>query len=219
MFVPSGLDSKARNQELSLAKSVDWIGGALVTGGLIALLFALTEGNIAGWSTAWIYMLLIIAFLLIGIFIAWQWYLENHMHRPPLVKISIFRNHLFSTAMIIMGVCFGVVGDFNIYASYLWQDYQALSAIQTMLRFLPAAICGVIVAIIVSRLISKVPGYIILLTGQFSLSMACLLMAVPIPAGTSYFAYGFIAMILSVIGADTAWSSLTLFTSKSLPEG
>jgi H+/Cl- antiporter ClcA len=74
--------------------------------------------------------------------------------------------------MIIMGVCFGVVGDFNIYASYLWQDYQALSPIQTTLRFLPAAICGVIVTIIVSQLISKVPAYKILLTGQFTLSVA-----------------------------------------------
>jgi MFS family permease len=73
-FVPSRLNSaKVRDQELSLAKSVDWIGGALVTGGLIALLFALTEGNIVGWSTTRISVLLIIAFLLIGIFIAWQW--------------------------------------------------------------------------------------------------------------------------------------------------
>jgi MFS family permease len=219
IFVPSGLDHiKERSPEVSLAKSVDWIGGALITGGLIALLFSLTEGNVVGWSSTWIYMLLMIAFLLIGMFIAWEWYLENHTDRPPLMKMSMFHNLLFSTAMVIMAVCFGVVGDFNVYASYLWQDYEAQSPIQTALRFVPAAVCGVIVAIIVSRLISKVPGYMMLLTGQLALSVACLLMAAPIRTNVSYFACDLIAMILSVIGADTAWPILTLFTSKSLPE-
>jgi MFS family permease len=221
LFIPSGLDNanvRAR-EELSLTKSVDWIGGALVTGGLIALLFTLTEGNIVGWTTTWVYMLLTIAFLLIANFIAWEWYLEKHTERPPLIKMSMFRNPLFSTAMVIMAVSFGVIGTFNIYASYLWQDYQALSPIQTTLRFLPAAICGTAVAAIVSRLISKVPVYVLLLAAQFALSVACLLMAIPIPPGTSYFAYGLIAMILSVVGADTTWPSLTLFMSKSLPQG
>ena len=42
-------------------------------------------------------------------------------------------------------------------------------------------------------------------------------MAVPIPPSTSYFAYGFIAMCLSTLGADTLHPTLTLFTAQSLP--
>ena len=218
-YIPPSVDIAHKHKpRLSLARSVDWLGGFLITAGLIALLFALTEGNIVGWSTVWVGVLIAISFLLIGTFAAWQFYQEKYTNRAPLMKVSIFKNRLFSTVMIIMGASFAVVGNFTLYATYLWQDYQGLSPVQTMLRFIPGGVCGVIVAIIVSRLISKVPTYLMLMTGQLAMSLACLLMAIPIPDNTSYFAYGFIAMIISVIGADTAWPSLTLFTSKSLSQ-
>lgn len=215
-FIPSSVD-KGVNPELSLTKSVDWLGGVLITVGLIALLFALTEGNIVGWTTAWIYLLIVVSVLLIGIFAAWQWYQEKHTDRAPLMKISMFKNPLFTAAMVIMGLFFGVLNDFTVYATYLWQDYQGLSPLQTMLRFMPAGISGVIVAIIVARLISKVPTYMMLMAGEIAMTTSCVLMAIPISPHTSYFAYGFIAMILAVLGADTAWPCLTLFTSKCLP--
>jgi predicted MFS family arabinose efflux permease len=215
-FIPPSVEN--RNPELSLAKSVDWIGGALITLGLMALLFALTEGNVVGWSNPWISMLIVIAFLLIFIFAAWQWYQEKHTSRAPLLKISIFKSKQFSAAMILMALFFGVMNDFLVYATFLYQDYQSLSPIQTTLRFLPAGIGGIIVAIIVSRLISKVPTWTMLMTGEFAIAMSCLLMAIPIAEDTSYFAYGFFAMIFAVVGADSAWPSLMLFTSKSLPE-
>lgn len=219
LYIPPSVDiARKHTPLLSLGKSVDWLGGFLITSGLIALLFALTEGNVVGWSTVWVGVLIAIAFLLIGTFAAWQWYQEKHTDRAPLIKISIFKNRMFSAVMVIMGASFAVVGNFTIYATYLWQDYQGLSPLKTMLNFLPGGIWGVIVAIIVSRLISKVPTYIMLMTGQLTLGIGCLLMAIPIPDTTSYFAYAFIALLLSVVGADTAWPCLTLFTSKSLPK-
>ena len=45
-----------------------------------------------------------------------------------------------------------------------------------------------------------------------------MLFAVPIPTRTTYWAYGFPAMCLSVIGVDTIWPTLTLFASKCLPQ-
>ena len=44
------------------------------------------------------------------------------------------------------------------------------------------------------------------------------LFAVPIPPRTTYWAYGFPAMGLSVFGADTLFPSLVLFNSHSLPQ-
>jgi hypothetical protein len=45
-----------------------------------------------------------------------------------------------------------------------------------------------------------------------------LIFTVPIDyATTSYFGYGLPVMLLSVLGADTMWPSLTLFTSETLP--
>ncbi|KAI1841574.1 hypothetical protein JX266_012227 [Neoarthrinium moseri] len=217
-LIPPPLQKETTEKEFkSLVGSVDWFGGIVITSAILALLFGLTEGNVVGWSTVWIYLLIVISLLLIGIFVAWQWYQETHTSRPPLMKVSLFKNKLFSVAMVIMAIFFATFNDFLIYATYFYQDFQDIGPLQTTLRFLPTGITGIIVAVIVSRLISKVPTYMMLMLGNFAVALACLLFAIPIPPDTSYFAYGLIAMILSVVGADITWPCLTLFVSESVP--
>ncbi|KAI0485133.1 drug resistance protein [Xylariaceae sp. FL0804] len=217
-FIPDPPPDLSDGEEgASAVKSVDWLGGFLVTAGILALLFALTEGNGVGWDTVWIYLLIVIALLLLAMFAAWQWYQEKHTARKPLMKISIFRNPLFRAAMVIMALFFASFNNFLIYATYFFQDYQGLSAIQTTLRFIPTGVTGILTAFVTSRLISRVETWVLLLVGNCAVALSCLLFAVPLPDGTSYFAFGLPAFIFCVIGADVTWPCLTLFTSKSLP--
>ncbi|KAI1415634.1 drug resistance protein [Hypoxylon sp. FL1857] len=219
LFIPPPPPHLAtRKDGLASLKSVDWIGGALVTASILALLFALAEGNVVGWNAIWIYLLIVISLLLLGIFVAWQWYQEEHMTSKPLIKVTLFKNARFSAAMVIMALFFGSFNAMLVSATFLFQDYQNLGALQTTLRFIPTGVCGVITAFIVSRLISRIPTWLLLLFGNLSVSISCLLFSIPIPPHTTYFAYGFPAFILSVIGADITWPCLTLFTSKSLPQ-
>ncbi|KAI1753912.1 major facilitator superfamily transporter [Xylaria castorea] len=203
---------------LALLQSVDWLGGFLVTVGLLALLFALTEGNVVGWSTPWVPVLIVVAVILLGVFYAWQWYQENRTTRRPLIKPSIFKNGKFCAGLVIMALFFASFNNFIVYTTYFYQDYQGLSPLQTTLRFIPTGVTGITVAFIVSRLISRVPTWILLLCANTAVSISCLLFAVPLPRSTSYFAFGLPAFVLSVIGADITWPCLTLFTSKSLPQ-
>lgn len=199
------------------AASVDWIGAVLVTVGLLLLLFSLTEGNVVGWSTPWIPVLIVVSILIFIAFVFWQNYLEKKGKRAPLVKISMFRNVRFSAVMLIMGVFFASFNNYLIFATYYFQDFQGLSPLQTMLRFIPTGVFGAVVAVIVAKILDRVPTVFILGCGNISVTIACLLFAVPIPPSTTYFAWGLWAMILAVIGADTTWPSLTLFTSRALP--
>lgn len=197
--------------------SVDWIGAFLVTSGLLALLFALTEGNVVGWSTPWIPVLIVIAVALVVLFVFWQRYLENSGRRAPIMKVSIFRSKRFSAAMLTMALFFSSFNGFLVYATFFYQDYQGLSALQTTLRFIPTGVVGVLTAAVVSQLLAKIPAYKMLAFGNLCVSVSCLLFAVPIPSDTTYWAYGFPAMVLSVFGADVAWPCLILFTSHALP--
>jgi predicted MFS family arabinose efflux permease len=214
---PPGLRPVHDNLRAKTA-AVDWIGATLITCGLLALMFALTEGNVVGWTAPWIPVLIVVSVLIIVAFFFWQRYLENKTDRPPLVKVSIFNNWRFTSVMCIMGLFFGGFNNFLIYATYYFQDYQGLSPLQTMLRFIPTGVSGFIVAFITAHLLSRIPTFFILAIGHVCVSIAAVLYAVPIPPTTSYFAWGMWAMILSVIGADTAWPCLTLFTSHSLPQ-
>lgn len=204
-------------QEKKKVASVDWIGAFLVTVGFFVLLFALTEGNVVGWSTPWVPVLIVVALLMIAAFVFWQRFLEARGGQPPLVKVSIFRNPRFSAVMLIMAVFFASFNNYLIFTTYFFQDYQGLSPVQTMLRFIPTGVGGCIVAAVVAKILDRVPTVFILGCGNISVTIACLLYCVPIPPRTTYFAWGLWAMLLSVIGADTTWPSLTLFTSHTLP--
>ncbi|KAL7925159.1 major facilitator superfamily domain-containing protein [Trichoderma austrokoningii] len=217
LFIPPTA-GKTKTAELG-PQSVDWIGATLITAGLLALLFALTQGNVVGWSTPWIGVLIVVSMLVIAAFAAWQWHLErsSSVTPPPLIKVSIFRNRQFSAVMVIMGVFFAAFNNYLIYATYYFQEFQGRSPLQTMLRFLPTGVGGAVVAVIVSQLVGRVPTVFLLISGNLAITISCLLYAVPIPPTTSYFAWGLPAMVLSVVGADTTWPCLTLFTSRALP--
>ncbi|KAH7171024.1 major facilitator superfamily domain-containing protein [Dactylonectria macrodidyma] len=219
IFIPVPLTPPVDRGSLrSKTAAVDWIGATLITVGLLALMFALTEGNVVGWTTPWVLVLIVVSFVIIIAFGFWQHYLETKTTRPPLVKVSVFRNWRFTAVMVIMGLFFGSFNNFLIYATYYFQDYQGLSPLQTMLRFIPTGVGGFIIAFIVAHLLHRVPTFFILASGHACVCIAILLYVVPIPPTTSYFAWGLPAMILSVAGADTAWPCLTLFTSRALPQ-
>jgi predicted MFS family arabinose efflux permease len=206
-----------REDGSSAKASIDWLGAALVTVGLLALLFALTEGNIVGWSTPWVPVLIVVSFILIAAFVFWQNHLEKTGKLAPILKVSNFRNPQFSAAMAIMGLFFSSFNGFLVYATYFFQNYQGLSPLDTTLRFVPNGIAGFITAVVVSQLLARVPTYMMLAVGNTCVSISALLFALPIPPDTIYWAWAFPAMVLSVFGADITWPCLILFTSHTLP--
>jgi MFS family permease len=196
--------------------TVDWIGGVLITVGLLALMFALTEGNVVGWSTPWIPVLIVVSVILVVLFALWQWHLERKPGGQPLMKISIW-NLRFSAAMITMALFFASFSNYLVFTTYYFQDYEGLSVIQTTIRFIPTGVVGVCTAFTTGLLLSRIPGNILLMFGTVCVAISALLYAVPIPPRTTYWAFGFPAMCLSVFGADTLYPTLTLFTAQMLP--
>ena len=239
--------------ESELKNAVDWIGAAMVTVALFVLLFALTEGNVVGWTRPYICVIIGLSGLLLVAFIFWQLYLENRTMRKPLVKLSIFKNvrsrscyvhyglyvtHACSDlelSLIILTAFFSSFFNFLVFATYWWQDWQGLSKIQTTLRFLPTGPAGseqsilivrnasancnpVLAAFMTSQLLSQVKVNYIVMFGIVCCATSSFLFAIPISPYTTYWAFGFPAMVLCVFGADTLFPSLVLFNSHSLPK-
>ncbi|KAK8198189.1 major facilitator superfamily domain-containing protein [Phyllosticta capitalensis] len=211
---PARTDDAAK---LHARSAVDWTGGALVTVGLVILMFALTEGNVVGWATPWVPTLIVVSLIIIGLFVAWEHHLETRTSKRPLMKVSVFRNARFSAAMAIMFLFFASFSNYLLFATYFFQDYLGLSVIKTTLRFIPTGVAGILVAFTTAHMLAVVPGNYLLLLGTLALSVSPLLFAAPIDPHATYWAYGFPAMVLSVVGADIIYPCLTLFTAKSLP--
>lgn len=152
-------------KEKDVKNAVDWPGGAMITVGLVILLFALTDGNVVGWSKPYIPVLIVLSVLLVAAFVAWQMYLENKTTRKPLMKVSIFRNLRVSAAMITMAFFFAAFNNFLIFATYYYQDYKGLDAIHTTLRFIPTGVVGVMTVFVTAQLLARVDVQYIMMFG------------------------------------------------------
>lgn len=159
-------------KEEDVKNAVDWPGGMLITVGLIVLLFALTDGNVVGWSKAYIPVLIVLSVLLVAAFVAWQIYLENKTTKKPLMKVSIFRNTRVSAAMVTMAFFYAAFNNFLIFATYFFQEYQGLDAIHTTLRFIPTGVVGAMTVFVTAHLLARVDVQYITMFGTMCCAIA-----------------------------------------------
>ncbi|TFK34264.1 major facilitator superfamily domain-containing protein [Crucibulum laeve] len=212
-----------------LDKRVDWLGAFLVTAGLVLIVFVLGQGEIAPkrWATGYIIALLVVGVLLIGLFILWQWYLEginafdNHAARsiwtpPPLLKLSICTRAEGRFAAML-GIAFLNWCSFlswTFWVQLYYQNYMRYTAMQTVIRLLPMFFSGVLCNVFVGVMAARIPVVYLIGIGTISTSIAGVLFATIIPSA-SYWAFGFPAGFLSVVGADFVFASGTLFIAKA----
>ncbi|KAL2060716.1 hypothetical protein VTL71DRAFT_9357 [Oculimacula yallundae] len=200
----------------SRASSIDWIGALLFTVGCLLLLISLSEGASLGWKTPFVIALLVLSFLSLGMFGSWEHYLETR-EKEPLMRISTFKNGRFSISMMIVFIFSAGFTNFLVYSTYLYQDYQGLSPLNTTLRFIPLGISGILATIASGYLLDRIRGNYILIFGLTFGTIANILLAIPISPTTTYWTYGLPAMCLAGIGADTVYPCLGLFTTQALP--
>lgn len=223
-FVPAlardvALQSSPLGKRLKvLTSEMDWIGLLLSLSFLVLLLVALTEGNVVGWTLPWVLALLVLSCaLFLPLFIFWELRLERKPDlRPPLMKLSVFKSRTYCAVQAIVFIFWAAFNNFLVFATYFYQDYQKLDVIQTTLRFLPSGITGLITVYVSSQILSRVDSYLVTLWGTACVSVACVLFAVPIPPDTTYWAYGFPAMVILTLGGDTLYPCLSLFVMKSI---
>ncbi|OCH86167.1 efflux transporter [Obba rivulosa] len=208
-------------------RRIDWLGAFLVTAALTLIIFVLSDGTIApqGWRTPYIIALIIIGVVFLGLYIAWQYYLEriqdsgrgdaSRWTPPPLMRISIWgRDHGRLAVMLCIAFlewCGFLSWQF--WAQLYYQNYENYTPVLTMVRFIPMFITGVLCNVVVALVVGRIPGVILIVFGTALTSVASLLFANIIPSAT-YWAFGFPAAVVSVFGADFVFSSGTLFVAK-----
>lgn len=152
--------------EESLKNAVDWPGGVLITVGLVILLFALTEGNVVGWSRAYIPVLIVLSALMIAAFVMWQLHLEKKAtQKKPLMKMSIFKKKRVAAAVLTMMFFFASFNNYLIFATYFYQEYEGLDAINTTIRFIPTGVVGLATVFTTANLLALVDVQYILMFG------------------------------------------------------
>ncbi|KZO89918.1 efflux transporter [Calocera viscosa TUFC12733] len=205
-----------KDHDFSEDKRVDWLGAFLITAGLVLLLFCLGQGEIAPqeWNTPYIIALLVLSGLLIVGFVAWEHYVETHLTLPPLMKLDLFARGKwkFSAVLLISFLVNGAFSSWQYWATLYYQNYQFLSPIMTVVRFLPMTIVGFSVNVIFAVVAANVSGYVLITFGCLGTGIASILFAL-IDPDAIYWAFGFPAAFFDVLGADIIMAGGSLYVS------
>jgi EmrB/QacA subfamily drug resistance transporter len=161
-------------------RSFDAPGAVLVTGGLVALVFAITQAHEYGWSSAATIGIFTTAVVLLGGFLAWE-----ARAAEPLMPFSIFRLRTVSGANVaglILGTA--VFAMFLMLTLYM-QQVLGYSAMRTGVAYLAVAGTAIVWSGVAAQLVNRVGVKPVLIAGMASLT-AGLVYFTQVSVGGSY---------------------------------
>jgi EmrB/QacA subfamily drug resistance transporter len=153
------------------AKSFDIPGAALVTGGLVALVLAITQANDWGWTSVETIGVFALAGVLLAAFLVWETRVTD-----PLMTFSIFRLRTLTGANVA-GLILGTA-TFSMFLMLTLYMQQVLgySAMKTGVAYLAVAATAIFWSFLAANLVTRIGVKPVLVVGMTALT-----------AGVAYF--------------------------------
>lgn len=199
-----GVGLKARFKQLD--------GFGMITGvcGLVLINFAWNQGPVVGWSTPYVYVLLIIGVLIIGAF----FYIEDHVANPLVPVRELSRDTFFVLGCIALGW-----GCFGIWVFYLWQFLEEARHVTPLLAsamMTPTAISGLTASLVCGHLLSRLGPPVIMLCSMVAFCLGHILLSCT-PVSQTFWAQTFVSIVIMPWGMDMSFPSATIVLSNSMP--
>jgi EmrB/QacA subfamily drug resistance transporter len=153
------------------AKSFDIPGAALVTGGLVALVFAITQANDYGWASVETIGVFALSGVLLAGFLVW----ETRV-RDPLMTFSIFRLRTLTGANVAGLVLGTATFSMFLMLTLYMQQVLGYSAMKTGVAYLAVAGTAIFWSFLAANLVTRIGVKPVLVAGMTFLT-----------AGVAYF--------------------------------
>jgi EmrB/QacA subfamily drug resistance transporter len=204
-LVPESRDAHAHRR-------YDLAGATTVTGGLMALVYAIVDAQSAGWTSAKTIGFFATAAALLAAFVA----IELRA-TAPLVRLSIFRVRSLLTANAAMFLAMsGMFAMFFFNTLYL-QQVLGYGPLEAGLAFLPFTAGIMISASLASQLATRIGVRPIAAVG-FVLAAGGLVLLTQLPVHGSYVVNVLPALLLSSLGMGAVFMPLTLIATTGLAD-
>ncbi len=204
-YVPESKDEHAH-------RSYDIAGAVTVTGGLMALVYAIVRAETHGWASGWTIGFFVASASLLASFIVIE------LRSPePLVRLSIFRVRSLLTANVVMFlVASGLFAMFFFNTLYI-QRVLGYRPLKAGLAFLPFTAGIMVSAGLASNLATRVGVRRIAMVGMV-LTIAGMLLLARIPVNGSYATDVLPSLLLSSLGMGAVFMPLTLIATTGLQD-
>jgi EmrB/QacA subfamily drug resistance transporter len=185
-------------------KSFDAMGAVLVTGGLMALVYGITEANDFGWGSATTWAIFAGALALLGAFVVWE-----RRHSEPLMRFGILRIRTVlgaNVAGFILGTA--LFAMFLMLTLYM-QQVLGYSAMKTGVAYLATAGTAIIWSGVAAQLVNKVGVKPVLIAGMSFLTIG-LVYLTQVSVGGSYLGDLLPGFLLIAIGMGFAFVPISI---------
>ncbi|KAJ5640716.1 Major facilitator superfamily domain general substrate transporter [Penicillium herquei] len=188
----------------------DLAGAMLGVTALILINFAWNQGPSVGWPTVYVYVLLILGFLCLGLFL----WIEQRVSCPLLPR-GIFSEEV----TWVLGCIAAGWSSFGIIVFYFFQFMEVIKGdtpILTLAKWTPSAISGAIAAVTTGFILARLRPSVIMLIAMLAFTGGQVLLAT-LPVHQTYWAQAFVIGILTPWGMDMSFPSATVILSNSMP--
>jgi EmrB/QacA subfamily drug resistance transporter len=192
-------------------RSLDTPGAILVTSGLIAFVYAISQAPVRGWLSGGTLLLVGLALVLLAGFI-----FNESRTAHPLMPLRIFKIRNVTGANLIMAPLYACgLGGFFITSLYM-QTVLCFSPVSTGLSFIPYPIVLGIASFFIPNFVSKYGYKRFLIAGLIFVGLALLWLA-RLPVDGSYFTNLLPALVLLPLGIGFTFTPLIVAATSGVP--
>jgi MFS family permease len=193
-------------------RHLDLPGAVLVTGGLIALVYALTLVSQVGWTEKSTLLTLGVSIVLLAAFL-----FNEARVKHPLIPLTIFRNRNVSGGNLVMlPVVAGALGMFFFISLYI-QNVLHYSPSLSGLSFLPLPTIIGIISLQAPRLLDRFGFKPLLMTGASLMIIGTFLLSFLTPT-SSYLTNLLPAFLILALGMGLSFVAVTVAATSGVPD-
>ncbi|MEH3055170.1 MAG: MFS transporter [Patulibacter minatonensis] len=193
--------------------ALDLVGAITATGGLVSLVFAITQTQEHGWTGG-----IVLGFLAVSIVLFAVFYAVERGHKDPLVPLNIFSTRSVASANTVGLLAFAAIFPFFFFLSLFLQQVLQYDALKTGVAFLPFSASIILTAGFASQLVPKIGVRKSSMIGTGMAFLGMLGFGLLLDVDTPYFPQLLIPMVFLAVGMGFTFVPLTfLATSKVEP--
>lgn len=194
-------------------RDMDWLGAITGVGGLICVQVALVSAPASGWSTQYIFMLLIVGVLLIAFFLI----TELKIAEQPLVPFKMLK----ADVGFVLGAVACGWASFGIWTWYLWKFFLSIkhkSPLDAAVHVVPIVPVALVASILTTWMMRKCMPAWTLFWALVAFTLGPLLLAVDANIErTTYWSWTFCSLLVMPLGMDMSMPAATFIMSNFFP--
>ncbi|KAH7378172.1 membrane transporter [Cadophora sp. MPI-SDFR-AT-0126] len=211
--VPRTQQGQTQRLEWDVLKKFDLLGVLLSIIGIALFCSSLTIAGDApnGWRTGYVIAMLVLGLVLMVGFVCWEAF-----YQYPLMPLHVWKDKNFSLINVVVLLGFLSFNMSAFWLSLFMQNVLGFSSLKVAAHLLPMAIGGILVNVVAGVVLHKVNNKLLTAIGALSYLGSGLLLA-NMRVDSSYWAFIFPSLLLSVIGADFEFNVANMYVMSSLP--